>query len=103
VGEGQRGEDGEPAEVRADHQPLAREAVDKRAEHEPEDDRRQDVDDEQRSHPPARVRPVVDIDLQRDDGEPVADPRCERRHEEQPELPVAEQREAGDQTPGHEA
>src|SRR4029077_18542951 len=87
-------------EIGADHEELARAAVDEWAEHEAEDDRRQDVRDEPRADPPTRGRPIVDVDLERDDGEPVADTRRERRQEEQPELPVAEQRESGDQTPG---
>ena len=99
--ERQDGEDGQPAEIGADHQPFAREAVDDRPEQEAEEDRRQHVGDEQRPDPPAGLRPVVDVDLERDDREPVADPRRERRHEEQPEAAVAEQREAGVQTPSH--
>ncbi len=39
------------AEVGADHQPLAREAVDERPEQQPEDDGRQDVRDEQGARP----------------------------------------------------
>ena len=35
----------------------------------------QDVRDQQLADPPARVRAVVDVDLERDDGEPVADLR----------------------------
>ena len=73
--ERQRGEDAEPAEVGADHQRLAREPVDERPEQEAEEDGRQDVRDQQRADPPAGVRPVVDVDLERDDREPVADAR----------------------------
>ena len=42
--------------------------------------------------PPARVRAVVDVDLERDHREPVPDPGAERREEEQPEAPVGEDR-----------
>ena len=42
--------------------------------------------------PPAGVRPVVDVDLERDHGEPVAEPGAERGEEEQPEAAVPEQR-----------
>ena len=58
---------------------------------EAEEDGRQDVRDQQRADPPARVRAVVDVDLQRDDREPVADAGGEGREEEKPEPPVLEQ------------
>ena len=43
--------------------------------------------------PPAGVaRPVVDIDLERDQRQPVAEPRAESGEEEQPKAAVPEQR-----------
>ena len=71
--ERQRREHGQAAEVGADHQPLAREPVDERAEQQPDEDRGQDVGDQQLAHPPARVGAVVDVDLERDHRQPVAE------------------------------
>jgi hypothetical protein len=39
------------------------------------------------------MRTVVDVDLERDDREPVPDPRRERREEEEPEASVLEEAE----------
>src|SRR5205814_8863200 len=66
-----------------------------------QEDRGQDVHDEQRPDPPARVGPVVDVHLERDQREPVAEARPERRQEEQAEAAVAEQRQPRGQVPGH--
>ena len=46
---------------------------------EPDDDPRDERGDEERADPPGRVRAVVDVDGERDQREPVADPRAERR------------------------
>ena len=84
--ERQRGEDAEPGEIGGDHQPAAREAVDERAEDEPDGDRRQEVGDQERAHPSARMGAVVDVDRQRDEGEPRAEAGAEGREEERPEA-----------------
>ena len=75
VDERQRGEHGQATEIRSDHQALAREAIDERAEEEPDRDRRHDVRRQQSAHPPARVRAVVDLDLQREQRQPGSDSR----------------------------
>ena len=64
--ERQRGEDAEAHEIGRDHEPPPREAVDERAEDEPEHDDRQEVCDEQGGDPDSRPRLVVDVDRQRD-------------------------------------
>ena len=101
VREGQRREHREPPDVGGDHQPLPREPVDDRPEEQTEEDRGQNVDDEQRADPPAGMRAVVDIDLECDHRQPVAEARTEGRNEKQPEPAVAEQGKPRGQVPGH--
>ena len=84
--ERQRDEDAEPDEVGGDDQPLAREPVDERPGGEADDHRRQERDDEERAHPPRRMRAVVDVGGERDRRHPGADARAERREEEQAEA-----------------
>ena len=62
-------------DVGADEQALPREAVDERPEQEPDRDRRQEVGDQQRADPHAGVRPVLDVDAERDDREARPEPR----------------------------
>ena len=83
--ERERAEDGEAHDVGRDHHAAAREAVDERADCEADRDRRQEVGDQQRRDPGARMRAVPDVDGQRDEREPGSEPRAERRVEEQPE------------------
>ena len=64
--EGQRDEDPDPHGVRADHQRAALEPVEKRPEQEPDHDGRQELDDEDGGNPGAGVRPLLDVDGQRD-------------------------------------
>ena len=76
---GERAEHDEPAEIRGDHQALAGEPVDERAEQQPDRDRREDVGDQHGADPPAGVvRADVEVRRERDQREPVADPRAER-------------------------
>ena len=84
--ERQCGEDAEPDRSAEIDQALAREPVDERPGREPNDDRRQEGDDEERADPPGRVGAGLDVDGQRDRRHPGADPGPERRQEEQPEA-----------------
>ena len=59
--ERQRREHAEADEVGADHEPAPRQPVDERAEQKPDDDDREEVGDEERRDPDARVRHVVDL------------------------------------------
>ena len=54
-GEDEQHEHAEPDDVRRDEQQLAREPVDERPEQKPDRDRRQEVGDQERGHPDARV------------------------------------------------
>ena len=90
--EGERDEDGEAHEVGADHQPLPLQPVDQGAEEEPDRDGRQEVRDQQPAHPRRRPREVVDVDRERDRGEPGADPRRDRGDEEQAKARCAVQK-----------
>ena len=85
VDERQRGEDAEAHEVRGDHEPSPREPVDERAEQEPDHDDREEVGDEERGDPDARLGVVVDLERQRDRGEIRAEARPGGREEEVPE------------------
>ena len=75
------------SEVGTDHQRSPVEAVEQGPERQPDDDRRQELDDEHRTDPDAGVaRPVLDVDRQRDRGEQRADARAERRQEQKAEA-----------------
>ena len=56
--EGEQAEDGGAAEIGEDHHPLARPAVDQRADDDPEDHARDELAEEEDAHPPGRVRLV---------------------------------------------
>jgi hypothetical protein len=84
--ERQEGEDGQPREVGADEEGLARQPVDERSRREPDDDRRQHRHEEKRAHPPCGARSILDVDGQRDRGHPGPERRSERRDEEQAEA-----------------
>ena len=95
-------EDRAACEIGGHHQPLAREAVEERPESEPDHGDREEVGDEQRRDPAARVGQVVD--LQREDGGRQV--RAERRpccrDEQQPELRRArEECQTADGALGH--
>ncbi len=77
--ERQRGEHRGAQDVRADHELAPLEPVEQRPEREPDEDRRQELDDEDGADPEARVRPVLDVDRERDRGEERADARPEGR------------------------
>ena len=94
VDERQRGEHGQAAEIRHDHQALPRQAIDERAEQEADSDRRHDVRGEEGADPPARVRAVVHLDLQGEQRQPGADAGGEVREEQPPELDAVKHREA---------
>ena len=83
LGKRERTEDEEADEVRGDHHAAPRQAVDERAGREAEHDRGEEVGDQQRAHPGAGPCPVPDVDRQRDEGEPCAQPRAERGEKEQ--------------------
>ena len=85
AGEDERDEHADADDVRPDHQPAAGEPVDDRTERNADYDRRQEVRDQERAHPPGRVRPVVDVDREGDHREPRADAGHRRREEERPE------------------
>ena len=59
--ERQRGEHAEAHEIRADHEPAAREPVDERAEQEADDDDRQEVRDQEGGDPDARSGQIPDL------------------------------------------
>ena len=80
--ERQRREDPDPHGVGGDHQRAALEAVEERPEQEPDHDRRQELDDEDGSDPGAGVRPLLDVDGERDCGEQRPGARTEGREEE---------------------
>ena len=84
--EREQDEDDQTDDVRADEQPLPRKAVDQRTEQEPDCDRRQEIGDQQRRHPLARVGPVLDVDGERDDREERPEPRDQIGGEEEPEA-----------------
>ena len=77
-----------PHEVRDDHQPLAREPVDERAEREPDQDDREEVGDQERRQPPPGARLVVDVHREGERREIGADRRAGRRPEQQGEASV---------------
>ena len=85
-GEDEEDERAQADEVGADQQPLAREPVDERAEQQPDRDRRQEVGDQQRADPHARVRAVPDVDAERDHRDERPEAGDERRAEEEPEA-----------------
>ena len=58
------------AEVGEDHHPLARPAVDQRADRDAEDHARHELAEEQDAHPPGRARLVVDRDPDREERRP---------------------------------
>ena len=91
VRERERREDAEPREVGDDHDPAARQPVDQRSEQQADCHGGQEVCDEQRAHPLRGARPVVDVDRERDDGDPRPEPGRERRSEERPEARVSAQ------------
>ena len=88
--ERKRREDDGAQHVGGDHQLAAFEPVEQRAEREPDEDRRQDLDDEHGAHPEPRVRAVLDVDRERDRSQERPDARAERREEEEPESGKAE-------------
>ena len=69
-------------EVGGDHEPAAREPVDERAEQEPDDDDREEVRDQERRDPDARLGLVADLEDERDRGEIRAEARARRGEEE---------------------
>ncbi len=94
AGEREEEEHCQPPDVGGDHQPFPREPVDDGAEQEPDEDRRKNVRDQELPDPPGGVGPIVDVDLEGDDRQPVADPGRRGREEEQAEPAVPEEREA---------
>ena len=82
-GERERAEDAEADDVGSDHDPPARVAVDQRPDRQAEGDRRQEVGDEERRNPVARVRAVPDVHRQGDEREPGSETGCEPGEEEQ--------------------
>ena len=98
--ERQRDEDAEPQTSEPIISPLRESRSTSGPTSRPEEDGRQDVRDQQRADPPARVRAVVDVDLERDHREPVADARAEGREEEKPEAPVVEKAELATEIEG---
>lgn len=75
-------------EVRRDHQPLAREAVDQRPHGQPDQDDREEVGDQERGEPAARSRLVVDVHRERERSEIGAHRRAGGRPEEQGEATI---------------
>ena len=88
--ERQRDEHADAQSVGRDHQRAALEPVEQRPEQEPDDDRRQELDDEHRTDPEPGVRPVLDVDRERDRRQQRPGTRAERREEEVPESRQAE-------------
>ena len=88
--ERQRDEDRRTSDVGPDHQRAAREPVDQRPQREPDDDRRRELDHHQGRDPKPRMRPVVDVDGQRDRGEERPHARAERGEEQQAESRIGE-------------
>src|SRR5439155_21950821 len=84
--EREHAEDGEAGDVCSDHHPSAREAVDEGPDGQAEHDHRQEVGDQERGDPGSGVGAIPDVDGQRDKREPCAEPRAERRQEEEPEA-----------------
>ena len=71
--EGEQDEHGAAREVGADQNPLAGEPVDERAEQEADRDPGQEVGDQQRADPDGRAGSVLDVDHERDHGDPGAE------------------------------
>ena len=89
VDERQRREGSRPHQIRDDHQPATREAVDERPERHADDDDRQEVRDQEGREPATGVGPIEDVDRERECGEVRPDGRAGRRPEQQGESPVA--------------
>ena len=77
----------------ADHEVAPRQPVEERAEREADDDGRQVGDDEDGADPEARVRPVLDVDRERDRRQKGADRRPEGRDRQQAKTRVAERQQ----------
>ena len=86
---GSASERSRPHEIGDDHQPPPREAVDERAERQPDDDDREEVRDQEGRQPATGVGPVEDVDGERERREVRPDRRAGRRPEEQGEPPIA--------------
>ena len=86
-------EDRGAQQVRRDHQPAALEPVEQRAEREADEDARQDLHDQHGADPEARVRPVLDVDRERDRRQKGADRRPEGRDRQQAKTRVAERQQ----------
>ena len=91
--ERQREEDRGAEHVGADHEVAPRQPVEERAEREADDDGRQVGDDEDGADPEARVRPVLDVDRERDRRQKGADRRPEGRDRQQAKTRVAERQQ----------
>ncbi len=84
--ERERAEDEEAHDVGGDHHAPAREPVDERPDREADRDRRQEVGDQQRRDPAPGVRPVPDVEVERDERHPAPEAGAEGRVEEQAEA-----------------
>jgi len=93
--ERQRNEDPDADGVGGDHQRASLEPVEERPEQEADDDRRQELDDEDGPHPEAVVRPLLNINCERDGRDQRPRARAERGEEEVPESRKPERRELG--------
>ena len=91
--ERQRREHAGAQQIRGDHQLPPLEPVEQRAERQPDRDRGQELDEEDAADPEAGVRPVLDVDRERNRSEKRAEARRERREEEQTEAGDAERRQ----------
>ena len=97
--ERQRHEHADADRVRRDHQRAPRQPVEERPEEQPDDDRRQELDDEHRTDPETGVRrvlrPLLNVERQRDGGHERADARAERGEEKPAERRQPERLELG--------
>ena len=66
-------------QVGADHQSAPREPVDERADEQPDHEGRQQVGDQEPGDPRRGMRPLPDVHLERDEGEPGACTRAQSR------------------------